>query len=121
VRSKLSESKPEHLEVLHDGKHYDPSNPKYKQNATTSWFKNPEPKKCDVCGKTYNGAYKDHKKWHKRWEVTQDNNPENQPKNNRSILDQLKKVDPQLIEIMDGEKLKKLIINEIKGGKIKNG
>jgi len=124
VSSKVSESEPEYLESLHEGKYYDRTDSKYRTNSDNSWkipFKKPEPKKCDVCGKIYNGEYKDHKKWHKRWEITPDKKTDKKtdkkPDNNHSILNQLKKVDPKLIEIMDGEKLKELIIKEINGGK----
>jgi len=119
MTANISERHAENLESLHDGKYYDRTNSKYKSkpDVTPSLFKKQEPKKCNICGKMYKGEYKDHKKWHKRWNAATEGKKKpaaSKPESNHSILDQLKTVDAKLIDIMDGEKLKQLIINEIK-------
>jgi len=90
------------IQRYHDGRHYDRE--KFKS----------EERPCQYCGILL------HKKGLGSHEARCTKNPNRKSKktavkkseNKISILDQLKDLDPKLIELMDAEKLKSLIIQE---------
>ena len=119
----------ENLESLHDGKYYDRTDPKFDLKKFNKKPDIKTLKSCKFCGKHFQekGLWShqarcpenpNRRTGNKSYKKTAAKKKIQEKKSlKKSILEQLKTLDPKLIELMNGEKLKQLIINEIKGGK----